>query len=70
MTAELTADTRLLIATERRDRIDDVVAVDPDGASLQPARDFVCATDVIGPDRGGETIGGIVTPAESRRSRP
>src|SRR5882757_4839403 len=60
MTAELTANTRLLIATERRDRIDDVVAIDPDGTSLQPARNLVCATDVVGPDRSGETIGRVI----------
>jgi hypothetical protein len=60
MFAQLTPNPGLLVATERRDWIDDVVAVDPNRSGLQPSRNFMCAADVIGPDRGSEPIGRIV----------
>src|SRR5215203_3098820 len=54
--AQLPAETALLVAAERRlGRVDRRV-VDADVAGLQTARQGVGTLDVIGPDRGGQTV--------------
>src|ERR1700733_3918677 len=58
--AQLAAEARLLVAAERRHRVDLTVRVDPNGAGLQLARDAERAVDVLGPDRGGQAVARVV----------
>src|ERR1700722_2481268 len=58
--AEFAAETGLLVAAKRRDRIEVVVAVDPDRARLQRAGDLMSAADVARPDRCGKPVFGVV----------
>jgi hypothetical protein len=57
---KLTTDTRLLVATEWDLVVQHVVAVDPDGTSLQRVRDADCGVEVGGVDGRGETVVGVV----------
>src|SRR5215831_15702599 len=56
----LTSPSGLLVATERKRGIEDVVAVDPDGASAQAIRDSMRTPHVARIDAGSEAIGRIV----------
>lgn len=57
---KLAADTRLLEATEGQGGVEPVVAVDPDGTSLEGVGDADGGVDVLGVDGGGETVAGVV----------
>lgn len=58
--AELTADTRLLEATERNLGVECVRAVDPRGTGVQPVRDAQCLIDVLAEDGRGKTVVRVV----------
>src|SRR3954454_2098643 len=58
--AELTTDTRLLVATERLRRRDHVVVVDPHGAGTHTGRDRVRAVSVLRPDTAAEAVDRVV----------
>src|SRR5512146_2580687 len=59
--AQFTAEARLLIAAEWRERIDDSVAIYPYRARLERACDLVCATYVARPHARRQSIGRVVT---------
>lgn len=54
--AELTADTRLLVATEGHLVVKGVVGVDPDGTCLESVGDLDGGVEVLGVDSRGETV--------------
>ena len=58
--AVFAALARHLEAAERRGRVDDVVAVDPDGPGLDLLGVEVGLVDVLGPDGGGQAVEGPV----------
>src|SRR5712692_8084546 len=58
--AHLAAPAGLLVTTEWESGVEDIVAVDPDGAGLQPLRHFVCHAAISCPDTGGETVDSVV----------
>src|SRR6266851_8898805 len=58
--AELAAEAGLLVAAERRDRIELVEAVDPDRAGLERAGHLMGAAQVARPDRGGKPVVRVV----------
>ena len=49
-----------LETAERGGRINHVIAVDPDGSGFYFLGEEVGFVDVLGPDRGGKTIGGAI----------
>ena len=60
MVAHLSAPARLSVATERKRRIEDVVAVDPDGTGAQLRRDGVGLADVPSPYGCREAVNGVI----------
>src|SRR5215469_1393289 len=58
--SHLAAPARLLVATERERRVEDVVAVDPDGSGAQLRGDRVGLADVAGPDPRGKSVVRVV----------
>ena len=58
--AALAAEPARLHATERRSQVADVVRVEPHHAGLDAMGDAVAATQVVGPDVGGEAVAGVV----------
>src|ERR1700690_93198 len=58
--AHFAAPTGLLVATERQCRVEDVVAIDPDGSSLYLRRQQVFLTDVTSPDTSREPIDAVI----------
>src|SRR5436309_87945 len=58
--AVLTALAGHLEATEGRAGVNDVVAVDPHGPRLHLPGVAVRLVDVLGPDGGRQTVGGVV----------
>ena len=52
LVAHLAAPAGLLVAAERQGRVEDVVAVDPDGPGAELLRQRVRLGDVLGPDAG------------------
>src|SRR5262249_34247479 len=54
--AEIPPEAALLVAAERRARVESVVGVDPDGAGLDLAGHTVRQLDVPGPDRRDQPI--------------
>src|SRR3954468_18875631 len=59
--AEFAADAAHFEAAERGGGVEDVVAVDPDGASAELGGEAVGFGDVAGPDGGGQAVHGAVT---------
>jgi hypothetical protein len=55
--AHLAAPAGLLVPAERQGRVEDVVAVDPDGPGAQLLRQGVGLGDVLGPDPGPSRVG-------------
>src|SRR5689334_17983205 len=53
-------ETRLLVAAERRPVADRRVRVDAEVAGLDGARDPQAAAEVVGEDRAGESVLGVV----------
>src|SRR5580700_7023876 len=60
LVAHLAAPAGLLVAAERQRRVEDVVAVDPDGAGPELLRQGVRLGDVLGPDARAEAVLGVV----------
>src|ERR1700690_1342816 len=60
LAAHLPAPARLLVAAERQSRIEDVVAIDPNGAGTQFIGDPMRALDIGGPQSRGQAIDRIV----------
>src|SRR6185312_12710754 len=60
LVAHLTAPAGLLVPAERQGRVEDVVAVDPDGPGAELLRQGVGLGDVPGPDPGPEAVAGVV----------
>src|ERR1700729_721007 len=60
LVAHLATPAGLLVAAERQGRVEDVVAVDPDGAGPELLRQGVRLGDVPGPDAGAEAVAGVV----------
>src|ERR1700691_5332689 len=57
----LAAPARLLVATKRQRRIEDVVAVDPHGSSLQLRRKRMRLLDVTRPHARGKAVYTVVS---------
>src|SRR5712664_3687474 len=60
LVAHLAAPAGLLVPAEWQGRVEDVVAVDPDGPGAKLLRQGVGLGDVLGPDPGAETVGAVV----------
>src|SRR5689334_21384652 len=58
--AELTTIAAALDAAERRERVHRVALIDTEGAGAHAFGDDDAALDVVGPDRAGKAIVGIV----------
>src|ERR1700680_3703962 len=58
--AHFAPPTGLLVTTERQCRIEYVVAVDPDGPSLELRRQSVRLTEVAGPDASRKPIDAVI----------
>jgi hypothetical protein len=58
--AHLAAPAGLLVPAERQGRVEDVVAVDPDGPGAELLRQGVGLGNVLGPDPGPEAVTGVV----------
>ncbi len=58
--AEFAADAGHLVTAEGGGGVEDVVAVDPDGAGAEFVGDLVGFGDVFGPDGGGEAVEALV----------
>src|ERR1700722_3521818 len=58
--AHFAAPAGLLVAAERKSGVEDVVAVDPDGAGAELVGDLVGFLDVARPDACGEAVDGVV----------
>ena len=56
----LAAEAALLVAAERRGRVEVVVGVLPDHAGLQRARDLERLRALVGPDARGQPVRGVV----------
>src|SRR5690348_3195772 len=67
LVAHLTAPAGLLVPAERQGRVEDVVAVDPDGPGAELLRQGVGLGDVLGPDPGAEAVGSMSTSSTPRR---
>src|SRR5271170_2877445 len=60
VTAALAAEAGLLVTAKWHGSIDHAVAVDPHRPRLERLCDFVGPAGIVGPDRGRESIGGVV----------
>src|SRR5207253_6049259 len=60
LVAHLAAPAGLLAPTERQGRVEDVVAVDPDGPGADLLGQGVGLGDVPGPDPGAQAVAGVV----------
>ena len=60
LVAHFAAHAGLLVPAERQGRVEDVVAVDPDGAGAELLGQRVRLGDVLGPDPGAQAVAGVV----------
>src|SRR6267143_3968134 len=58
--AEFAPNSRLLVAAERRSRVEHVLAIYPHRSRAHSVRDGMRLGDVLGPDRRGESIHALV----------
>src|SRR5450631_2898982 len=58
--AHFAPPTGLLVATERQRRVEEVVAIDPDGSSLYLRRQPMCLTEVTSPNTSREPIDAVI----------
>src|SRR5262245_30883696 len=58
--SHLTAPTRLLVATERQCCIEDIVAVDPDGARFQLTCQGMGLAEITGPNPGCQAVDRVI----------
>src|SRR5271157_4615058 len=58
--AHFAPPTGLLVATEGQCRVEDVVAIDPDGSRLYLRRQQVCLTEVTSPDTSRKPIDAVI----------
>src|SRR5215471_14876064 len=60
LVAHLSSPAGLLVAAEGQRGVEDVVAIDPDGAGPEALGHRVGLGDVSGPDAGSQAVGGVV----------
>jgi len=58
--SHLPSPARLLVAAEGQRRIEDVIAVDPDGARLQLPRQGMGLAEILGPNPGCQAVDRVV----------
>src|SRR5260370_23419255 len=58
--AHFAPPTGMIVTTERQRRVEDVVAIGPDGSGLYLRRQQVCLTDVTSPDTSREPIDAVI----------
>src|ERR1051325_953655 len=68
--AAFSSEARLPEAAEAGCRIEEVGAVDPDGAGFQLGRDIQSAIDVLGPHAGRQTVGRVIGESDCFCRRP
>src|SRR5271168_1401878 len=58
--AHLAAPAGLFVSAERQGGVEDVVAIDPDGAGADAPRHLVRRAEILCPHTGSESIDGVV----------